>query len=324
MSPEVNGEVLAQVASGLIMMGMRRSKQCPLMAYVLRRYGHSSKEAILHQASVLHFYHWCGERTIVSYTHQFPWHPELLEAFDQLMQGIVLQMHKGDLQRTATHLDQVDKVFDEFDQALERNDGPGWVYWLGVRVLDYIHGGPSDVGIDPPEWMLATALPTKVLTVLNEQGREILRPLTDVFSLPGLAGHSSAADAETRRYKPDYGLRLIKDGFSSDLDLYFHDFRLFSLSVLGPGEYSTMVEMPYEGESHALSLDFNQKQLACILSKAAPRLRDQILAEIARDPASQRTISFEGHVSFRVRARLGQLQKVQGESFVPLVAQDIL
>jgi len=116
----------------------------------------------------------------------------------------------------------------------------------------------------------------------------------------------------------------MKDGFSPNLDFCFHDFRLFSLSVLGPGKYTTMVEMPYEGESHALSPDFNQKQLEQILSKAAPQIRDQIFAEIARDPASHRTICIEGDVSFAVRARLGQLQKVQGESFVPLVATEIL
>jgi hypothetical protein len=324
VSSEVNGEVIARVASGLITMGMRRSKQCPLMGYVLRRYGHSTEEAVLRQASVLHFYHWCGERTIVFYTHQFPWHFDLLEVFDKLMQGIVAQMHKGDPQRTETHLDQLDKIFAEFDQASERNDGPGWAYWLGVRVLDFIHGGPSDVGMDSPEWTLATQLPSKVLTELHEQGREILRPLTDAFSPPGLSGHSSAADTATKRYKPDYGLRHMEDGVSPNLDFYFYDFRLFSLSVLGPGKYTTMVEMPYEGEPHALSLDFNQKQLEQILSKAAPQIRDQIFAEIAGDPASQRTICFEGDVSFAVRARLGQLQKVQGESLVPLVATEIL
>ncbi len=125
-------------------------------------------------------------------------------------------------------------------------------------------------------------------------------------------------------FKPDYGLRLMRDGMSNDVDQYFYDFRLFSLTVLGRGQYSTMVELPYEGQLHALSLDFNQEQLVQILSNAEPRLTSFLRAEITRDPASPRTIDFEGEVSFGVRARLGQLQKVQRASFVPLVAQEIL
>lgn len=123
-------------------------------------------------------------------------------------------------------------------------------------------------------------------------------------------------------FKPDYGLRLMRDGIS--VDQYFYDFRLYSLSVLGRGQFSTMVEIPHAGELHALSLDFNQKQLEQILSKAPPSLAAFLRAELARDPASPRTIDFEGEISFGVRARPGQLQKVQRESFVPLVAQEIL
>ena len=90
-------------------------------------------------------------------------------------------------------------------------------------------------------------------------------------------------------FKPDYGLRLMRDGISNDVDQYFYDFRLFSLTLLGLGQYSTMVELPYEGQLHALSLDFNQEQLDQILSKAPPRLKAFLRAELAHDPASPRT-----------------------------------
>ena len=125
-------------------------------------------------------------------------------------------------------------------------------------------------------------------------------------------------------FKPDYGLRLMRDGISRDVDHSFYDFRLFSLTVLARGQYSTMVEKPYSGELHALSLDFDQRQLEQILAKATPQLTAFIRAELARDPASARTIDFEGEVAFGVRARLGQLQNVQRESFVPFVAQEIM
>lgn len=125
-------------------------------------------------------------------------------------------------------------------------------------------------------------------------------------------------------YKPDYGLRKLNDGVSREVDQHFYDFRLYSLTVLGGGQYSTMVEVPLAGELHALSLDFNKKQLDQILSKASPEIVSFIRQELTRDPFTPRTIDFEGEVVFGVRAKLGQLQKVQHESFVPLVAQEIM
>ena len=125
-------------------------------------------------------------------------------------------------------------------------------------------------------------------------------------------------------FKPDYGLRQLNDGISRNVDQCFYDFRLYSLSVLGRDQFSTVVETPIAGELHALSLDFNQSQLNQILSNASPQIVSIISKELARDSFTPRTIDFDGEVVFGVRARLGQLQKGQYESFVPLVAQEII
>lgn len=125
-------------------------------------------------------------------------------------------------------------------------------------------------------------------------------------------------------YKPDYGLRQLKDGISHNVDIFFYDFRLYSLSVLERGQYSTVVEVPIAGELHALSLDFTQEQLDQILARGPRHIASFISRELERDPSSPRTIDFDGEVVFGVRARLGELQKVQNESFVPLVAQEII
>jgi hypothetical protein len=85
-----------------------------------------------------------------------------------------------------------------------------------------------------------------------------------------------------------------------------------------------MVEIPIAGELHALSLDFNQNQLDQILSKASHKIATYIRNELIRDPSTQRTIDFEGEVIFGVRSRLEELQTVQQESFVPLIAQEII
>src|SRR5262249_31385870 len=136
--------------------------------------------------------------------------------------------------------------------------------------------------------------------------------------------YQKSMESGKRRLRPDYGLRLLYEGFSPTVDLYFHNFRLYSLDVLGRGQYSTMVEMPYANKLHALSLDFNETQLDQILAKAISEVRFFIKSQLSRDPATPRAIDFNGEVSFAVRARLGQLQNVQQENFVPLIAQEIL
>lgn len=124
-------------------------------------------------------------------------------------------------------------------------------------------------------------------------------------------------------YKRDYGLKQVTAGVGQDVDQYFHNFTLYSLSVLERGRYSTMNEVPWDGEWCALSLDFNQEHLEQILAKAPPHIAVFIRQEIFRDPSSPRTIDFEGEVIFGVRARLGQLQVLERESFVPLIALDV-
>jgi hypothetical protein len=124
-------------------------------------------------------------------------------------------------------------------------------------------------------------------------------------------------------FRPDYGLRLVTEGTSSAVNLQFYNFHLFSLTVVSRSYYSTVVDTPYDGVLHALSLDFNRYQLEQILSKAEPRTAALLRAELSRDSQSPRSIDLERHVVFGVRARLGRLQKAGKEEFVPLIAQEI-
>jgi hypothetical protein len=124
--------------------------------------------------------------------------------------------------------------------------------------------------------------------------------------------------------KPDFGLKVIRDGVSREMDFVFYDFVMFSLTVLGAGRYSTMLDRLYDGEWYALSLDFNQRQLETILSHAAPTVAQCVRRELSRDPSSPRSLDFDQEVRFGVRARLGPLQRGQTEDFVPLVCQEVM
>lgn len=112
---------------------------------------------------------------------------------------------------------------------------------------------------------------------------------------------------------------------SPETDLIYPAFRLNGVSVLREGSYSTMVIMDYDGEPHALSLDFNTEQLDQILRKAPESVRETVVGQLRRDPDSPRTIDFEEKDwFFGVRARLGQPDRTVRETFVPLVAMEIL
>lgn len=107
-------------------------------------------------------------------------------------------------------------------------------------------------------------------------------------------------------------------------DHYFYDFRLFSITVLGAGQYSTMVDLLHDGAVYALSLDFNARHLEQILAKAPGGFRESLIRELARRGDSPGTVDFQGEIQFGVRARLGRIQKTTTETFVPLVCQEIL
>ena len=96
-------------------------------------------------------------------------------------------------------------------------------------------------------------------------------------------------------FKPDYGLRRHQDGVSPTVDLFFYNFRMFSLTILGSDEYSTASDTQYAGQLRCLSLDFNQAQLDQMLAKAEQHLATHLRAELARDLDSPRSIEFKAH-----------------------------
>lgn len=125
-------------------------------------------------------------------------------------------------------------------------------------------------------------------------------------------------------FKPDYGLQLLEEGVSPSIDLFFHSLRLYSVTLLGEGQYSTTGEFLHADELYALSLDFDDLQLAQILAGASEHEHQTVMTEVARDPTTPRTIELNVEVVFGVRARLGQIQMTPYEQFVPLIVHEVL
>jgi hypothetical protein len=128
----------------------------------------------------------------------------------------------------------------------------------------------------------------------------------------------------TNNVKPDYGSQLLREGVSCEVDLLFYGYAIFSIDVLGPGQYSTMADKERGGKWYAVSMDFDQRQLDRILSIAPQQVAHRVRAELARTPGSPRAIDLSEPVLIDVRARLGKPQKAAAEVFVPLVCQEIL
>lgn len=124
-------------------------------------------------------------------------------------------------------------------------------------------------------------------------------------------------------FKPDYGLSLKNDGLAVSATINILDFHMFNLTILGPGKYSTLSETYKDGELHAASLDFSQVHLEKILSLCDAKIAANLRNEIKKDPFSPRYISFEGVIRFNVRAKLGELEENENESFIPLKVRKI-
>jgi hypothetical protein len=161
----------------------------------------------------------------------------------------------------------------------------------------------------------------------SHRGTKHLAPVVGSF----LSGSMSATPPTTgddsnraSNLKPDYGLFLASQGVTRDVEHFFYDFRLYEISVLGGGQYTTMVNLPAEGEVYAMSLDFDAITLQKILQRSPDQVRDLVRRELAADPSTPRTIELAQPIQLGVVARLGVEQIVAKEEFIPLVAQRLL
>ena len=120
---------------------------------------------------------------------------------------------------------------------------------------------------------------------------------------------------------PDYGLRLIADGYDSpDVEHYFYQLPIRGFDALGrPGQYTMTVVTTYEGEPHCLSLDFGPAPLATILTELSSDIRQSIDTELERDPHTAKQFNCPQPVLCdSLSATLGKLQHGHNERFVPL------
>lgn len=124
-------------------------------------------------------------------------------------------------------------------------------------------------------------------------------------------------------YKPDYGLKLLQDGISNEVSIHFPQFVLYSITILDYEKYSSMVEIPYDNQVYAVSIDFNHEQLQDMLKCASKNALQQITEELDSDMFTQRTIDIEEPFMIDITISLGKLQRNQYEEFVPFLVKSV-
>jgi len=93
--------------------------------------------------------------------------------------------------------------------------------------------------------------------------------------------------------------------------------------VIGPGEFTTLITVPVDGEEHALSLDFGADILGGIMADAQPTT----CARLHAWPLGCRggdTFQLPELITFGASATLGEVQKAQKEEYVPLIIHELL
>ena len=124
-------------------------------------------------------------------------------------------------------------------------------------------------------------------------------------------------------YKPDYGLKLLQDGISNEVSIHFPQFVLYNITVLDYEKYSSMVEIPYDNQMYAVSIDFNHEQLQDMLKYASKNVLQQITEELDSDMFTHRTIDIEEPFMIDITISLGKLQRNQHEEFVPFIVKSV-
>lgn len=134
----------------------------------------------------------------------------------------------------------------------------------------------------------------------------------------------NAAGAPTAP-RPDLGLLHLQNGFSGEDRIFFYDIALTDIDFVSDTRCSTTFEMPFGADEYvyALSLDFDRAILDRLIAGLSPGERAAFLASVdgretpfrARLP---RPVTFA-----KLACRLGELQSVEAETFVPFVVEDL-
>lgn len=124
-------------------------------------------------------------------------------------------------------------------------------------------------------------------------------------------------------FKKDYGLKMLEEGYSNEVLFNYPNFKIFSITIIGLKQFTTMVDFPYNDEVYALSVDFDDEALIQMMVFSSLFTQEQLIKELQSDPITPRTIDLVDSFSVSLSLKLGNIQKNQNETFLPFLIHKI-
>jgi hypothetical protein len=148
----------------------------------------------------------------------------------------------------------------------------------------------------------------------------VLRALRFLFQCPRFVEVINSVSSMP--FLPDYGKALLRSGVSPNFESIFYTIIIDHISVVAPGEFTTLLNMNLEGVEHALSLDFGREKLDLILELAQPSSRMKVQSWL-RGLNGVSTIQLDEPITFGASALLGKEQQAEKERYIPLIIQRV-
>lgn len=123
--------------------------------------------------------------------------------------------------------------------------------------------------------------------------------------------------------RPDYGLRLLRDGWNPHAAHHFYGLPVDGFEALGRDRYTLAAEKMHDGEVHFISFDFGPDVLETILSTLPTHVERGVREALISKPDGMKSFRFEPVRFEHVSATLGRLQQSGDETFVPFLVKEL-
>ncbi|WP_099495128.1 type I restriction enzyme HsdR N-terminal domain-containing protein [Stenotrophomonas maltophilia] len=124
-----------------------------------------------------------------------------------------------------------------------------------------------------------------------------------------------------RRFAPDFGLALHRLGVRSQVELCMLGVRLNLYARIDEKMFTASANTEHAGEPHMVSFDFEHPMLDVVVSSLPDELAKKFTSAMSRAPFKA---SAGLAIELDLRCHLGELVKVEGDHFSPLIVDEVL
>ena len=124
-------------------------------------------------------------------------------------------------------------------------------------------------------------------------------------------------------FKPDYGLHLLKQDWEKDSMHHFYSVPIDHIQFIDKDLFSFVVNLVFDGQEFAVSFDFDGNMLLEIFNIASAQVQNELREFLIKKPVLPCTLELKDSFIVDITAKLGELQKVEFEEFVPMIIKKV-